>query len=592
MNRERLQRIFLVCLGILSLFLFVDLLFLNGILLTWMRVQLAAAYFGKANLLIGFLFKRVAAHASRTPLPLYQEKLTNLYQEIKIPLLLLVIGLTAYFWLSSRPAGAVLAIRDRFQRLGFLLFFCLLVPIFAHAYIGSYSRFLADDYCTAGAANAKGVLGATTYWYVAWDGVYSANFLHSLTGVAGPRLTPFDVPIALFIWFAAMVFALYQFPSVPSRLTRFCLSALLAAALLFSILELSPSVTQSLYWGQGMQSYLPPLILAAVCVGLLGYGSTHPQSLKRSILWGLLAGGIVFIAGGFDETYVALQTSALAVALLVGFALGSADFKRKFLPQATICFLGSLASLAVVFFAPGNKVRQTHFHHLPGLTTLLKIAVGSTIDFLSPQWALWDRNLSLLALLVLSGLVAGGFFSGGAGFNWSMRQTKRALVWLPVASLVLLAACFAPSAYGLNSNPPGRTYILPFSVLVCLIAAWGALLGAWVRQRTLPFPEKRVGFIGMTVAVGTLILYLVITPLAAYTVVLQEPVFARYASVWDAGDQQIRVAKSEGLDHVQIQFLRNWAGLDDITENEKSWVNICASQYYGITITGKDIDTQ
>lgn len=580
-TRDWLRRSGLILLSVVSLFLFIDLIFLNGILLTWMRLQLSAAYFGRASLLFTLLFKRVATDAYKTPLSLYQDKLTTAYQEIKVPFLLLVIGITSYIWLSTRPAGARFAIRNGLQRLGFLAFFCLLLPICAHAFLGTYSRYIADDYCAAQAAQARGILNATVNWYVTWSGRFMADFLDSLLGYGGPQIMPFVTPIVVLVFFAALVFALYQFLPARTSLPRFFSSAILAAALLFSILKLSPTVSQSIYWAEGMHIVVPPLILGLVCTGLLRFCSTNLHTLKSRILFGILAGLIAFIAGGFCETFGALQTSALGITLLIVISYGTQENRRKIIPQTALCLLGSLASLVVIYFSPGTSVRQGQLGAPAGLIGAMRIAIISSFDFLRMELSSWERIVALLALILLAAVV-----TGAMGVNIPVMQIKRILLGLPLITLVLLVACFVSGGYALRNILPDRTQIIPVTCLVCSTAAWGGVLGVLVQQKNL-LPRLTVpGLTWTGIAAFVLVLYLAIAPLEAYKVIRQVPVYSAYGTVWDANDAQIRAAKSAGFTEVQIKVVQNWAGLGEIGLDSTYWENRCASQYYGIKVTG------
>ena len=66
--------------------------------------------------------------------------------------------------------------------------FC--APLVIHIYLGSYSRFIADDFCSSAIARSQGIFRGTFYWYINWNGRFSANFLDSLFGYLGPAATP------------------------------------------------------------------------------------------------------------------------------------------------------------------------------------------------------------------------------------------------------------------------------------------------------------------------------------------------------------------------------------------------------------------
>ena len=126
-----------------------------------------------------------------------------------------------------------------------LLSLAFLSTLGLHAYLGTYSRFIADDYCSAGMAKRFGILRAVWYWYLNWTGRYSASALDAIFGLLGPAVTPFVPALVLLGWLAVLTWTTGLLLSrkarlgLPQRLT-------LALAALFLTLILSPNVPQSL----------------------------------------------------------------------------------------------------------------------------------------------------------------------------------------------------------------------------------------------------------------------------------------------------------------------------------------------------------
>lgn len=590
MKRRGLQRGLTILLATLSLWLFAELLFLNAVILPVMQRILAAAYRGEANPLINLVFQRVATDAYKTPLWMYQDKLALAYEAMKIPALVLVVGATVLAWLSTRPREARLTIRNWPQRLAYLVFCCLLLALLVHAQLGTYSRLMADDYYTAAIAKARGIFGATVYWYLGWTGRYSFNFLVALEGALGPCVGSLSTAVILSGWFAATTLSLFQFPLAQRGLARICLSALLSAALIFSTLQTSPHLPQSLYWLNGMSNVLPPLVLLVAGLGILRNRLAQEQPTRYGWVWGLTCGVLSFVAGGFSETFTVLQVSAWGLFLLAGIICDRSRFRSRLLPQAAPFLLGSLAALAVLVAAPGNSNRLEITRPDLPLVATVEVAWVSTFEFLKWSFSSWQRSLSLLALLLLSALVSAGFFGTHLRSMEPTRIKVRALVLLPAATLVLLYSCFVPAAYALGGSPPGRNQIIPAFVLVCAVAYGGAIIGQLAdpeRRRLKGLAPRPLFYL---IAPCMLTLYLLTTIQATYTQLRQLPAFALYASRWDANDSRIRSALAEGAHHVVVvRIPENWAGMSDreINNDPSNAANIYASQYYGIEITAE-----
>src|SRR5260221_14754504 len=79
------------------------------------------------------------------------------------------------------------------------------------AYLGNYTRFMADDYCSAYYAQRLGLLRSIWYWYVTWSGRYTAFAFDWLTliQIFGRYGAHFIPPLAIVIWTIATVAAIY-----------------------------------------------------------------------------------------------------------------------------------------------------------------------------------------------------------------------------------------------------------------------------------------------------------------------------------------------------------------------------------------------
>lgn len=124
-----------------------------------------------------------------------------------------------------------------------LALFC--APLVTHIYLGSYSRFIADDFCSSAVARSQGILRGSLYWYINWNGRFSANFLDSLFGYLGPAATPYATGLVVTVWFIVLAIAVVQITE--AGLLESCI---IAAIVLFAALHVIPFVGQSLYWGR------------------------------------------------------------------------------------------------------------------------------------------------------------------------------------------------------------------------------------------------------------------------------------------------------------------------------------------------------
>jgi hypothetical protein len=163
--------------------------------------------------------------------------------------------------------------------LGIVVVAAAILPVVAHAYVGSFGRYIADDFCTASTLRRLGFLGSQVYWYQSWSGRYAYTFVVSLTQAVGPRLTPWLPSMVLLAWVVAVAYAALGLLGPRSP---WPIAVAVAAIHAFGTLEGSPSVYQSLYWQTGMITYTLPLVLAVAYGGWL-WGTTVGEARPRNL---------------------------------------------------------------------------------------------------------------------------------------------------------------------------------------------------------------------------------------------------------------------------------------------------------------------
>ncbi|HSE19392.1 MAG TPA: DUF6056 family protein [Pyrinomonadaceae bacterium] len=454
-----------------------------------------------------------------------------------------------------------------------LALFC--APLVTHIYLGSYSRFIADDFCSSAVARSQGILRGSIYWYVNWNGRFSANFLDSLFGYLGPAATPFATGLVVTAWFIVLALAVAQIIEAYQE------SCIIAAVVLLATLYVIPLVGQSLYWGQGMRSVVPPLILGAAYLALLANRSKSVERAGRG--WFIAALLLAFVAVGFAETYFAVQTAAIIFALVITLV-----FKRYAPPNRRNYFVlliaglaGSLAGGLIMFVAPGNKFRQNAFPPPPAPPELLSISLRGLREFFDlvvfapGKWFVWI------------GLILSGFIFGMRVLQRREETPTRdvwTLIWLPVVGFILVLACWVPMAWGTSLTLAYRTFIIPAYVAVCVVTCWAYIAGRVCRGAYASFAHRAAAFATVLPLVALLAFGVFAVKITREMWQLR-PLFAGYARRWDEREQTIQRARSQGLAYAVVLRQHNWAALDEIAVDPKiTWLTKCVQDYYGIGV--------
>lgn len=462
--------------------------------------------------------------------------------------------------------------------LKFAAFLLLAIPpvisLSAHGYLGSLSRLLADDFCVAYYARHFGLLRSIWYWYINWSGGYSTSLIDWLLVPITAERISFVTPVILLTWVAATAFGIgLLLPEVTSKLETVAKSTIGGLWIVFGTLLISPDVPQSLYWWTGMRAYTLPLITITIYLVIFALFQRTGERSKYWQFWILASFGIIFIGGGFSETFTPVQL-VLFIAVSILFWLRKPDFHNRAFYFLLAGVLGALVSLIVMIAAPGNSNRQAFYPPSPNLLTLSRIALTAYLAFLKEIFTTPEKIMGLVGLIMAS------FWLG------TLTKTKIiGSVWIPLSifasGFILAFGCFPPAAWGLSEAPPARNLIIPaFFLVVCSLTA-GFFVGNLISSRIglAHLTEIRLSF--LIVSIGLL----------GYSGLInaQNIYFARqahivYAQKWETVNQQIINARLSGNTIVHIQSMDSWTTLDKPNDNPKYWLNICYSKYYGIQV--------
>jgi Family of unknown function (DUF6056) len=440
------------------------------------------------------------------------------------------------------------------------------VPLAAYAYLGLFSRYAADDYCTAGQLATRGLLGLETQLYEAWSGRFAFTFVVGVVELIGAGATRVLPALAIVVWVAAVCVCLWRV--LQGTLGEKAQALVLAEVIVFVTLASTADVGQSLYWQTGMLTYLAPLVLLAWFVGLaiprVRRGCVSPRAL-------LVCAMLTFAAAGTSETYVAAQVAGLGLAGGLGWLGLRGPQRRAFISLIAVGLIASLLAFGLVALAPGNAVRGGGAR--PAWSFVVGAALDDTHQFVHDFYRFATLQAATAFLLPL-----------GLGLLSRPRLTisPRVLGWgalIGLAGLVEIVVCLTPSFYALSAPEPGRARIIPQFVLVCLTVLAGYLVGLLLNGRW-PRPMQARAL------ASALVVLSLAAPLLVARDVLGEVDTARvYAQRWDGIDAQVRADRAAGLQDVVVDPLAPTGtvrGMDFVGPNSSDWLNECVARYYGV----------
>src|SRR5882762_10522954 len=128
-----------------------------------------------------------------------------------------------------------------------LLTIAFLGALLAFAYVGHFTRYMADDYCIAVDLRNVGFMRAQRIWYTSWTGKFSYMFALSLAELIGPAIVPFLSLLALTCWLAAAIWSVHQLALMAGWPRPFKTSLFLSGFILFATLNSAHNLVQSFY---------------------------------------------------------------------------------------------------------------------------------------------------------------------------------------------------------------------------------------------------------------------------------------------------------------------------------------------------------
>lgn len=447
-----------------------------------------------------------------------------------------------------------------------------LTALSAYAYLGSFTRMLADDFCLFSSADRLGLFRSTWFWYTNWGGRYTAfaaDWL-LLKSLLGPYQMHFMVPLTLLLWLILTSGALYLYLYKKNK-SALLHALALAGIFLFVVLLLSPAVIQSLFWWSGMRTYTLPLILLTFMIFL--FLLVRERLRTPPVINNAAAFLLFFLSGGLNEIMVVAQGTFLVFLLGLHF-LRYLHASGRELAILYAGLAGTVAALVLVIVSPGNALRQAQLPPPPDIVSLAWISLAAYGRFLGDFFREPARIAGLL------GAVLVGLWIGGR-YRYTVPGRQRLIPASLLGGAMISFVCFPPGVFGFSEPPPTRILIIPVFFLVAGILAASFLAGGWLagesgamwlRSSMLLVPSLfLIGFSSLT---------------TAWHLYGERQVYMDFAEKWDRVDAQILQAKAEDQDSIHIPAMDNWARLERPTDNPAYWPTFCYTRYYGIPVYG------
>ncbi len=444
-----------------------------------------------------------------------------------------------------------------------------------YAYLGIFSRHLADDYCSVSFIR-------TNFFSALWNNYlfvtdrFTNFMLIALSEFISPRSVSVLPALMIAFWVAGIAWLLYEAGNSSGQAWAKSTILTLSLLLVFFTLLQAPNRFQILYWRSSMATHFAPLVfmpyLASFILRSISSAAKTPLPYWKYPLGFFSA----FILGGFSEPPVAVMITILALVFMAAWKWMTPPTRSAALSLLGWSLTGAVLALLVMAIAPGNSFRLGN--PPPAFSILISRSFRYGVEFILNSF----RTLPLPTLFT----AAMPFF---IFYNLhtlpipelTQPQRKRAWVMLAVApalAYLLVVASFFPSVYG-QSYPVERAR---FAGQLCLVAGLmieGALLGSLLAQwRPRAIETLHLKLIS-AVLLGVAALY----PLrAAWLTLADVPEYRARAEAWDKREIQINTLIAQGDTDLLIVQFDGIYGVKEMDTYADHWVNRCAANYYEV----------
>jgi len=456
------------------------------------------------------------------------------------------------------------------RSLELLVLFILLLLLVRHAWVAAYIHPYADDLTYAVKGRESGLLERLGLEYRYWNGRYFSNILVLRNpiilgmerGLPLYRLVPI---VLMLLTVSATYMALRAvFPALFSRLRML----VVALSFLVLYLHLMPHAGEGLYWYTGAITYLLPCIFMLLNVAVLFHWK-HSNTMMRMLL-SFTSALLIAAAVGCNEVAMVHVLLLQATALLLWWKDG---------PRALLVglLLWSIACAALVYFAPGNAVREAYFSNIHDPLRTAAYTVAQTIRF----GALWTLSPPFLLVTILVMQWGRGLPATEAFRAFLFRVPRWLMLALPILAIMLGMAL---PYWGTGILGQHRTVNAALFVFLPLV--WLALL-VWdaqvFQQRGWQLiPRNRKLRYGALLVVGFSLLFL--RQDGAVTADLWNGTLSRYDEQCLERYAEVKEAIRLGADTLQLDLLQDpprSLGTLDIMADPEHFMNRGLVLYFG-----------
>ena len=447
-----------------------------------------------------------------------------------------------------------------------------------YAYLGFFSRYMADDYCLLVDLKFGDIFTSSWNKYLFKSNRFSNLFVLGFWELF-PNNIAFVPVLHIILWVGGLYWLLSELNKLFDLKFKFPVLFLGAEILALFSFFTTPNIFQILYWRPGQVSYLTPLVFfTLVAAWLVNLARRDKVTVPLAFLFAFLA----FFIGGLSETLGAMHIAILSIAIAAVFFFDKSPRRKPALTLLIALLVGAFIALFAMLLSPANSMRINPEKAVPTPVEVLIRALEYALLYL--RISVTTLPLPIMALLAISTLLSYLFF-----IQRDRNRLDSRFGWLflliPIIAYGLIFASFAPSAYG-QSYPVERVRFPAHFILTLALTSLGICAGYVLSY--IKFPAwSRYAAAALAFLVLLYPFWMMRQPLSTYE-------FRRlFALRWDERETMIYDFKANGELDMTIPALDGYEGTKELDVRPFFWVNQCAAQYYGVhSITAISVEEE
>jgi hypothetical protein len=445
--------------------------------------------------------------------------------------------------------------------------------------LGTFSRYMSDDFCETVLVTQKSPLGAVIDRYTEgeWRAAnrYSNLLFVGFSEWLGPYNVQIVIPLMILLWVAGLGWAACEAAKL-LRVSNYIEMGVFAGTFsgFFTILQ-APHLFQTLYWRSSMFTHFAPVVFGTFLLAFVLGQANHPGASSLAVWKYLVAALATFVIAGFSEPPIAMMLTGLTLAILAIRRWVREPTRGPIIKLLMCAFAGAFLGLMVMVFSPASL--NLADENRPAVVALFSDTFLFAFEFVSSTF----RTLPLPSVIsmILPALLTWLYVQLNS-FEISEIQKKHLRLMLlaaPLVAYLLIAAGFSPSVYGQGFPVERMRFAARWVMTLCLMFE-GGVLGLLLSRR---LSSQR--YLWQAGAACLFLILAIFYPLRALLHVYGDvPEYRERAELWDLRDDYIHRHASLGETEIVIPGFSGVYGVKELDDDATHWVNMCAAEYYGV----------